>query len=90
MQQKQELEYVVDSQWTGFWGGYGAERLITQHINRRAAEGWRLASTKTSHFLWWGLAIAPPFIVHVRAKLLYVFERPFTGQPATPPPPDTE
>ena len=35
-------EYTVDSQWAGWWGGYGAERLLEKEINQRASEGWRL------------------------------------------------
>ena len=70
-----EYEYAVDSQWAGWWGGYGAERLLENQINQRASEGWRLIRTESKRFLWFGLAIVPFFFVAMRYKLLYIFER---------------
>ena len=70
-----EYEYVVDSQWAGWWGGYGAERLLENEINKRANEGWRLIRTESQSFLWWGLGIVPLWIVAKRTKILYIYER---------------
>ena len=72
---KQTYEYIVDSQWAGFWGGYGAEKLLSAEISRRAADGWRLQSVQAQKFWWVGLSIVPPFFIHWRVKLSYFFER---------------
>ena len=70
-----EYEYVVDTQWAGWWGGYGAERLLETEINQRASEGWRLIDIEARPFLWFGVSIVPPFFINMRQKLLYTFER---------------
>ena len=70
-----EYEYAVDSQWAGWWGGYGAERLLEHEINQRASEGWRLIDVESQTFFWWGLAIVPLWIFAKRTKLLYIYER---------------
>ena len=70
-----EYEYAVDSQWAGWWGGYGAERLLENEINKRASEGWRLIRTESKSFVWFGLAIVPLWIVAKRTKILYIYER---------------
>ena len=75
-QTDQESEYVVDSQWAGWWGGYGAERLLANEINSRARDGWKLRDIEASNKWWWGISAWPPAIVSLRTKLLYVFERP--------------
>ena len=70
MAPEQGYEYVADSQWAGWWGGYGAEHLLGREMNDRAAEGWRLHAVDVKTFLWFlGWAL--------RTKLLYIFERPF-------------
>jgi len=71
----QKFEYIVDTQWSGFWGGYGAEKLMSAEINRRAKDGWRLQQVQAEKFLWFGISIVPPFIVNFRIKLSYFFER---------------
>ena len=70
-----EYEYAVDSQWAGWWGGFGAERLLQNEINQRASEGWRLIRTDARPFLWFGLSIVPFFFIGRRTKILYIFER---------------
>ena len=72
---KVEYEYAVDSQWAGWWGGYGAERLLENEINQRASQGWRLFQTESQTFWWWGFALVPPFFVARRTKISYFFER---------------
>ena len=71
----QEFEYIADSQWAGFWGGYGAERLLSNEINKRAQDGWRLTAVQAQKFWWFGI----PWILQRRAKLVYIFEREKTG-----------
>ncbi len=61
------MEYMVESRWTGWWGGYGGEGDIGKLLNIRAGEGWRLVRTETQHFLW--------FFFLPRVKLLLVWER---------------
>ena len=56
----QGYEYVADSQWAGWWGGYGAEHLLGREMNERAAEGWRLHDVDVKTFLWFGVTIWPP------------------------------
>ena len=70
-----EYEYAVDSQWSGWWSGYGAERLPENEIKQRASKGWRLVSTESRPFWWWGVSIVPPSFVSIRNKILYIFER---------------
>ena len=70
-----EYEYAVGSQWAGWWGGYGAERLLENEINQRASEGWRLVHTESKLFTWFGISIVPPFFFNIRQKILYIFER---------------
>ena len=72
----QEAEYVVDSQWAGWWGGYGAERLLANEINNRARDGWKLKDIETSTKMWFGLSLWPLALWALRTKVLYVFERP--------------
>lgn len=60
-------QYVVESQWAGWWGGYGDERLIEDRLNSFGQEGWRLVRTERI-WAWW-------FWLILRPKLLYVFER---------------
>ena len=71
----QKYEYLVHSQWAGWWGGYGSEPLLQREITLRAAQGWRLASTKTDKFMWFGVSVWPPAIIAFRTRVLYVFER---------------
>ncbi len=71
----QEFEYIADSQWAGFGGGYGAERLLSNEINKRAQDGWRLTAVQGKKFWWFGI----PWIVQRRAKLVYILEREKTG-----------
>ena len=61
------MEYLAESKWTGWFGGWGSESDIAAVITRRSGEGWRLVSTKSERALWnfW----LP------RIKLLMVFER---------------
>ena len=54
------FEYVADSQWAGWWGGYGAEHLLAREINERAADGWRLHTSEAKGFLWFGITAWPP------------------------------
>ena len=70
-----EYEYAVDSQWAGWWGGYGAERLLEFELNQRASDGWRLISTQSRPFVWIGISIVPPFFCNFRHKVIYIFER---------------
>ena len=37
------MEYLVESKWTGYWGGWGSEGDIAGIMNARASEGWRLS-----------------------------------------------
>lgn len=60
-------EYLVESQWAGFTGGYGSESYISQRLNQRAREGWTLFRTEANRCAWWG--VVP------RIKLLTIFER---------------
>jgi hypothetical protein len=69
------LEYHAESKWCGFFGGWGSEQDIATLINRYAAEGWRLASTKNIHALWFWLLPRP--------KLLLLFERQRSSLPVT-------
>jgi hypothetical protein len=62
--------YVVESKWAGWFGGFGSEGDIARILNRRAAQGYRLVSTKSEWRLWW-LLIIPCW----RVKLLFFFER---------------
>ena len=62
-----EYEYLVESQWAGWWGGYGEEHVLANHLERRAAEGWRLAKVERGIYLW--------FWYIPRTKLLYFWER---------------
>jgi hypothetical protein len=59
--------YVVESKWCGFIGGFGSENDIARILNRRAAQGYRLTSSKTERAAW--MWIVP------RIKLLMFFER---------------
>lgn len=65
------MEYLVESKWTGWFGGWGSESDIAAGMTRRSGEGWRLVSTKTERSAWmWCLP---------RIKLLMVFERERPG-----------
>ncbi len=81
MSPDQAFEYVVDSQWAGWWGGYGAEHLLAREVNERAADGWRLHDVEAKSFLWFGFTVWPPALPFwfigwaYRTKLLYFFER---------------
>ena len=83
MSPEQGWEYVADSQWAGWWGGYGAEHLLDNEMNERAANGWRLHAVDVKTFLWFGFTVWPPAFPlwfvgwALRTKLLYIFERPF-------------
>ena len=62
-----EYEYLVESQWAGWGGGFGAEQVLDNHLERRAAMGWRLAKVEHAIFLWmWFIP---------RYKLVYFWER---------------
>jgi len=61
-------EYIVESQWAGWWGGYGIERVLEIRINKFAEQGYRLIRTERIWCLWWWWILRP--------KLLYIFERP--------------
>ena len=60
-------EYLVESRWVGWLGGYGSENAIARELNVRAAEGWRLVRSESARFLWWWWL--------PRVKLLAVWER---------------
>lgn len=62
-----KYEYAVESQWAGFWGGFGRNILIEMPLNRLADGGWRLIRTEHIWALW--------FWVMPRPRLLYIFER---------------
>jgi hypothetical protein len=61
-------EYLMESDWAGWFGGYGAESVKCERLNRRGQEGWRLVRSESKLFLW--MCFLP------RVKLLYVWERP--------------
>ncbi len=86
---EQRHEYLVHSQWAGWFGGYGSEPLIANEINQRAQDGWRLVSTKAQLKAWYGLSAWPPTLVALRTKLLYVFEREIKAPSASPMQPST-
>ena len=60
-------EYLMESDWLGWLGGFGSESVKTQRLNARATEGWRLVRTE-SKYLWW-------FFILPRVKILYIWER---------------
>lgn len=66
------MEYLVESKWTGWFGGFGSEGDIAAIMNRRGQEGWRLVRTEAERFAWMWM---PWFL---RVKLLMVWERPRT------------
>ena len=76
-------EYTVDSQWAGWWGGYGAERLLEKEINQRASEGWRLIRTEARPFWWWGVSIVPPFFSRDEPKFC-TYSKGLSSPYATP------
>lgn len=60
-------EYAVESQWAGWWGGYGSEHLLVRRLNEYADRGWHLIAVERIRAFWWWMIPRP--------KLLYVFER---------------
>lgn len=63
------MEYLVESKWTGFWGGWGSEGDIAAILNARGREGWRLVRSESHLFNWWLILWFP------RVKLLMIWER---------------
>ncbi len=61
------LEYATDSRWVGWWGGYGSQEELTEAMNERARDGWRLVRIETGIFLWAGFL--------PRRRMLLVWER---------------
>jgi len=61
-------EYLMESDWLGWWGGFGAERVKAERLNGRGGEGWRLVRSESKWFLW--------FWFMPRVKVLYIWERP--------------
>ena len=62
------IEYLVESRWVGFGGGYGSENAIARELNKRAGEGWKITRTEASYQRW--MLFLP------RVKLLIIWERP--------------
>lgn len=61
-------EYLMESDWLGFWGGFGSESVKTERLNSRGREGWRLVRTERARFFaFWFIP---------RVKILYIWERP--------------
>ena len=52
-----------------------AQRQLSNEINKRAQDGWRLTAVQAQKFWWFGI----PWIVQRRAKLVYIFEREKPG-----------
>ena len=64
-----QYRYMVTSKWCGFWGGFGSERDIAQHIEQLTDQGWRLVDMEAHTSLWWWVLPRP--------KVLFVYERAF-------------
>lgn len=62
------MEYIVESKWTGWFGGWGSETDIASIMTLRSTTGWRLVRTESKPFAW--------FWCIPRVKLLMVWERP--------------
>lgn len=61
------MEYLVESKWTGFLGGWGSEADIAKRMNYHTREGWELIRTESKLFLW--------FWFVPRVKLLMIWGR---------------
>ena len=61
------MEYLAESKWTGWFGGWGSESDIAGMMSRRGADGWRLVRSESKPFLWWWWL--------PRVKLLMIWER---------------
>ena len=62
------FEYLMESDWGGWWGGFGSEGVKCERLNTRGAQGWRLVRSESKWFFWmW---------VFPRPKILWVWERP--------------
>lgn len=66
--QRWAMHYEVSAMWAGWWGGYGSDNAIAEHIEAHTPDGWRMASVKVSLRLW--LWLIP------RPRLLFIYERP--------------
>lgn len=62
------MEYLVNSKWSGWFGGWGSEDDISDILDNAAEDGWRLIRTESIRQFWWW--------VFPRPKLLLIFERP--------------
>ena len=62
-----EYRYRTTSMWCGWFGGWGSEGDISQHIQESADQGYRLVRTESQHAFW--LWFVP------RIKTLFIFEK---------------
>jgi hypothetical protein len=60
-------EYKVTMAWTGWFGGWGREYVLEDHLKQMSQAGWRLLRTEGRPAFWMWL--------FWRYKLLMIWER---------------
>ena len=58
------------TQRVGFWGGLNFPRIIEEHLEKMAADGWRLVNVKNPLFPWWLVPLLPQ-------RVTYFWEREY-------------